>query len=67
MCKHLGISKANEIMDSEMKNELWKEYYWHHWSWMVEIGGNTFRAIDSHEVSLVWYTAEIITWTKDDL
>ena len=67
--KYLGILEAGDIMHTEMKNKIQKEYYRRVWQ-LVSLklnGGNTFRAINSRVASLVRYSAGILKWTKDEL
>ena len=67
--KYLRILEANDIMHTEMKDKIQKEYYRR----VMQLtssklnGGNTIRAIKSQAVSLVTYSAEILKRTKDEL
>ena len=67
--KYLGILEADDIMHTEMKDKIKKEYYRRARQLTSSKlnGGNTIRAINSRAVSLVRYTAGILKWTKDEL
>ena len=67
--KYLGILEANDIMHTEMKVEIQKEYYRRvrQLTSSKLNGENTIRAIHSRAVSLVRYSAGILKWTKDEL
>ena len=67
--KYFGILEADDIMHTDMKDKIKKEYYRR----MRQLtssklnGGNIFRAINSRAVSFVRYSAGILKWTKDEL
>ena len=67
--KYLGILEADDIMHTEMKDKIKKEYYRRARQLTSSKlnGGNTIRAINSRAVSLVRYSAGILKWTKDEL
>ena len=67
--KYLGIFEVNYIMHTEMKDKILKEYYRRKRQLTSSKlnGRNTIRAINSWAVSLVRYSAGILTWTKDEL
>ena len=67
--KYLGILEAGDIMHTEMKNKIKKEYYRRvrQQASSKLNGGNTIRAINSRAVSLVRYSAGTLKWTKDEL
>ena len=67
--KYLGILEADDIMHTEMKDKIKKEYYRRARQLASSKlnGGNTIRAINSRAVSLVRYSAGILKWTKDEL
>ena len=67
--KYLGILEANDIMYTEMKDKIQKEYYRRvrQLTSSKLNGENTIRAIYSRAVSLVRYSAGILKWTKDEL
>ena len=64
-----GILEADDIMHTEMKDKIKKEYYRRvrQLTSSKLNGGNTIRAINSRAVSLVRYSAGILKWTKDEL
>ena len=63
---YLDILEANDIMHTEVKDKIQKEYY----KRVRQLtssklnGGDTVRAINSWAVSLVRYSAGILKWTK---
>ena len=67
--KYLCILEANDIMLTEIKDRIQKEYYRR----VRKLAssklddGNTIRTINSRAVSLVRYSARILKWTKDEL
>ena len=67
--KYLGILETDDIMHTEMKDKIKKEYYRRARQLTSSKlnGGNTIRAINSRAVSLVRYSAGILKWTKDEL
>ena len=67
--KYLGILEADDIMHTEMKDKIKKEYYRRvrQLTSSKLNGGNTIRAINSRAVSLVRCSAGILKWTKDEL
>ena len=67
--KYLGILEADDIMHTEMKDKIKKEYYRRARQLTSSKlnGGNTIRAINSRAVSLVKYSVGILKWTKDEL
>ena len=67
--KCLGILEADDIMHTEMKDKIQKEYYRRVRQLTLPKlnSGNTLRAINSRAVSLVRYKARILKWTKDQL
>ena len=67
--KYLGILEADDIMHTEMKDKIKKEYYRRvrQLTSSKLNGGNTIRAINSWAVSVVRYSAGILKWTKDEL
>ena len=67
--KYLGILEADDIMHTEMKDKIKKEYYRRARQLTSSKlnGGNTIRAINSRAVSLVRYSAGILKWTQDEL
>ena len=67
--KYLGILETDDIMHTEMKDKIKKEYYRRvrQLTSSKLNGGNTIRAINSRAVSLVRYSAGILKWTKDEL
>ena len=67
--KYLGILEADDIMHTDMKDKIKKEYYRRvrQLTSSKLNGGNTIRAINSRAVSLVRYSAGILKWTKDEL
>ena len=67
--KYLGILEANDILHTEMKDKIQKEYCKRVRQLTLSKlnGGNTFRAINSWAVFLVKYSAGILKWTKDEL
>ena len=67
--KYLGILEANDIVHTEMKDKIQKEYYRRvrQLTLLKLNGGNTIRAINSRAVSLVRYSAGILKWTKDEM
>ena len=66
--KYLGILEANDIMHTDMKDNIQNEYYRRVRQLKSSKlnGGNTIRAINSRAVSLVRYSAEIRKWAKDE-
>ena len=64
-----GILEADDIMHTDMKDKIKKEYYRRvrQLTSSKLNGGNTIRAINSRAVSLVRYSAGILKWTKDEL
>ena len=67
--KYLGILEANDIMHTEIKDKIQKEYHKRVRQLISSKlnGGNTIRAVNSWAVSLVRYGAEILKWAKDEL
>ena len=67
--KYLGILEANDIMHTEMKNKIQKEYYRRVRQLTLSKlnDENRISAINSQDVSLVKYSARILNWTKDEL
>ena len=67
--KYLGILEADDIIHTEMKDKIKKEYYRRARQLTSSKlnGGNTIRAINSRAVSLVKYIVGILKWTKDEL
>ena len=67
--RYLGILEADDIMNTEMKDKIKKEYYRRvrQLTSSKLIGGNTIRAINSWAVSLVRYGAGILKLTKNEL
>ena len=67
--KYLGILEADDIMHTEIKDKIQKEYYRRVRTLTSSKlnGGNTVRAINSRAVSLVRYSTAIQKWTKDEL
>ena len=67
--KYLGILEADDIMHTDMKDKIKKEYYRRvrQLTSSKLNGGNLFRPINSQAVSLVRYSAGILKWTKDEL
>ena len=67
--RYLGILEADDIMHTEIKDKIQKEYYRRVRTLTSSNlnGGNTVRAINSRAVSLVRYSAGILKWTKDEL
>ena len=67
--KYLGILEVNDIMYTEMKDKIQKEYYRRvrQLTSSKLNGGYTIRAINSRAVSLVRNSAGILKWTKDKL
>ena len=67
--KYLCTLEANDIMLTEIKDRIQKEYYRR----VRKLAssklddGNTIRTINSRAVSLVRYSARILKWTKDEL
>ena len=67
--KYLDILEANDIMHTEIKDKIQKEYYRR----VIQLtssklnGGNTIRAANSRTVSLVRHSAGKLKWTKDEL
>ena len=64
--RYLDILEANDIMHTEMKDKIQKEYYKRvrQLTSSKLSGGDTIRAINSWAVSLVRYSAGILNWTK---
>ena len=66
--KYLAILEANNIMHTEMKDKIQKEYYRR----VKQLtssklnGENTVREINSRALSFVRYGAGILKWTKDE-
>ena len=67
--KYFVILEANDIMHTEMKDKIQREYYRRvrQLTSSKLNGGNTIRAINSRAVSLVRYSAGILKWTQDEL
>ena len=67
--KYLGILETDDIMHTEMKDKIKKEYYRRvrQLTSSKLNGGNTIRAINSRAVSLVKYSVGILKWAKDEL
>ena len=67
--KYLGILEAENIMHTEMKDKIKKEYYRRvkQLTSSKPNGGNRIRPINSRAASLVRYSAGILKWTKDEL
>ena len=71
--KYFVTLEANDIMHTEMKDKIQREYYRRvrQLTSSKLNGGNTIRAINSRVVSLVSavlevrYSAGILKWTKD--
>ena len=63
------ILEANDIMQTEMKDKIQKEYYRRvrQLTSSKLNGGNTVRTINSQGVSLVRYSAGILKWKKGEL
>ena len=68
-CKYLGILEANDIMYTEMKDKIQKEYYRRvrQLTSSKMNGGNTIRTINYRDVSLVRLSTGILKLTKDEL
>ena len=68
-CKYLGILEADDIIHTDMKDKIKKEYYRRvrQLTSSKLNGGNIFRAINSRAVSFVRYSAGILKWTKHEL
>ena len=64
--KYLGISEANDIMHTEMKDKIRKEYYRRKRQLTSSKlnCGNTIMAINTGTVSLVRYSDGILKWQK---
>ena len=66
--KYLGILEANNIIHTELKDKMQKEYYRR----VRQVassklnGENTIREINSRAVSLVRYSARMLKWIKDE-
>ena len=58
--KYIGILEVNDIMHTEMKDEIQKKYFWRvrQLTSLKLNGGNTIRSINSRAVSLVRCIAE---------
>ena len=67
--KYLGILEANDIMHTEMKNKIQKEYYRRVRQLTLSKlnDENRISAINSQDVSLVKYSARILNWRIDEL
>ena len=67
--KYLGILEADDIMHTEMKDKIKKEYYRRvrQLTSSKLNGGNTARAMNCQTVSLMRYSAGILKWTKYEL
>ena len=67
--KYLGILEANDIMHTEMKNKIQKEYYRRVRQLTLSKLNDESRisAINSQDVSLVKYSARILNWRIDEL
>ena len=67
--KYLGILEANDIMHTEMKNKIQKEYYRRVRQLTLSKlnDENRISAVNSQDVSLVKYSARILNWRIDEL
>ena len=67
--KYLGILETIDIIRTEMKDKIQREYYERVRQPKSSKlnGGNTIRPINFWSVSLVRYSAGILKWTKDEL
>ena len=67
--KYLVILEANNIINTEMKDKIQKEYYRRVTPLTSSKlnGENIIRAINSRAVTLVRYSARVLKWTKDEL
>ena len=67
--RYLGILEVNDIMHTEMKDKIQKEYYRRvrQLTSSKLNGGNTIRAINSSAVSSVRYSTGTLKLTKDEL
>ena len=67
--KYLGVLKTDQIKHDEMKDKTKTEYLRRVRRVLQSKlnGGNTIGAINTWAVSLVRYTAGIISWRKDEL
>ena len=62
----VGILEYNKIKESEMKENLWREYMRTKLIMKSRLNGKNKMAINTRAVSLMRYGAGIVKWTRSN-